>query len=113
MHHVADSHINAYTRFKLCMTENLPTIKTYDENLWVQLDDVKALPVNMSITLLYALHMRWDEAIKNLKDEDWQRAAYHPEMKKELSLWYFLQSYAWHGRHHVAQINGLREKRRW
>ncbi|GAB3416956.1 YfiT family bacillithiol transferase [Niabella aquatica] len=113
VHHVADSHINAYIRFKLCLTEDVPTIKPYNENLWALLDDVKSLPVNISITLLYALHIRWYEAIKKLSDEDWERSAYHPGMQKELSLWYFLQLYAWHGRHHVAQINGLREKMKW
>lgn len=113
VHHVADSHMNAYIRFKLCLTEEVPTIKTYDENLWAVLEDVGALPVNISITLLYALHHRWYEAIRNVRDEGWQRAVFHPEMQKELSLWYLLQSYAWHGRHHVAQINGLREKRHW
>ncbi|WP_346239333.1 YfiT family bacillithiol transferase [Niabella insulamsoli] len=113
VHHVADSHINAYVRFKLCLTEDRPVIKPYGENLWAQLDDVKNLPVNISITLLFALHSRWISAIEHLADADWQRTAYHPESKQELSLWYFLQSYAWHGRHHVAQINGLRTKMGW
>ena len=113
VHHVADSHINAYIRFKLCLTEEKPVVKPYDENLWSQLDDVKTLPINISITLLFALHHRWVAAIKDLKDSDWQRTVFHSEMQKELSLWYLLQLYAWHGRHHVAQINGLREKMRW
>lgn len=113
VHHVADSHINAYVRFKLCLTEPTPTVKPYNENLWANTDDVNTLPVNISVTLLYALHARWFAAIKNLSDGDWQRSVYHPEEEKELSLWYLLQLYAWHGRHHVAQINGLRDKMKW
>ncbi|MFT4093660.1 MAG: putative metal-dependent hydrolase [Niabella sp.] len=113
VHHVADSHINAYMRFKLCLTENIPTIKPYDENLWTQLDDVKSLPVNVSITLLFALHRRWYAAIKDLSDEQWERSVYHPGSQQELSLWHLLQMYSWHGRHHVAQIQGLRRKMNW
>lgn len=113
VHHVADSHMNAYMRFKLGLTEDNPTIKPYLEALWAELDDVKILPVNISITLLYALHTRWYAAIKNLTDEQWERTVYHPESQKELSLWHLLQLYAWHGRHHVAQINYLRDKRKW
>lgn len=113
VHHIADSHMNAYIRFKLGLTENVPQIKPYNEVLWAELDDVKNIPINVSITLLYALHMRWYAAIKELDADQWQRTVYHPELRKELSLWYFLQLYAWHGRHHVAQINGLREKMKW
>lgn len=113
VHHVADSHMNAYIRFKLALTENTPVIKPYNEALWAELDDVKCLPINISITLLYALHSRWYEAVKNLKNEQWERSVYHPAFQQEQTLWYLLQSYAWHGRHHVAQINGLREKMKW
>ena len=113
VHHVADSHINAYVRFKLGLTEPTPTIKPYNENLWANTDDVNTLPINISVTLLYALHARWFAAVKNLSDKDWQRSVYHPEEEKELSLWHLLQLYAWHGRHHVAQINGLRDKMKW
>ncbi len=113
VHHVADSHINAYVRFKLGLTEPTPTIKPYNENLWANTDDVNTLPINISVTLLYTLHARWFAAVKNLSDKDWQRSVYHPEEEKELSLWHLLQLYAWHGRHHVAQINGLRDKMKW
>jgi len=110
VHHIADSHINAYIRFKLLITEENPTFVPYDENLWIQLEDVKCLPINISVTLLFALHKRWFEALKNLKEEDWTKTGYHTGMKKQISLWFLLQMYAWHGRHHVAQINGLRAK---
>jgi hypothetical protein len=113
IHHIADSHINAYCRFKLCLTEINPTIRTYEEKRWAELDDVKDVPVNVSITLLYSLHTRWYEAIKNLQDETWQRTVFHPEHEKQLTLWHLLGMYAWHGRHHVAHINSLRERNKW
>ena len=110
VHHVADSHMNAYIRFKLGLTEDNPTIKTYEEKLWAQLDDVKNLPVNISLTLLHSLHARWYEAIKNLSDEQWNRTVFHPDQKKNLTIWHFLGLYAWHGKHHVAHINKMRER---
>jgi hypothetical protein len=113
VHHVADSHMNAYIRFKLGLTENNPTIKPYEEKLWAEMDDVKNLPINISLTLLHALHARWHEAIKNLPDEAWQRTVLHPEHNKTFTLWHFLGMYAWHGKHHVAHITSLREKNGW
>ena len=113
VHHVADSHINAYCRFKLGLTENNPTIKPYEEKEWAHLDDVKNLPVNISITLLHALHSRWYEALRNLPDESWNRTVFHPEHKKQLTLWHLLGLYAWHGKHHVAHITELRSRNNW
>jgi hypothetical protein len=113
VHHIADSHINAYCRFKLGITENNPTIRTYEEKLWAETADVKALPVNISITLLFALHQRWYHFLKSFTDSDWQKTIYHPQHKKSVTLWHLLGMYAWHGRHHIAHINGLRERMRW
>lgn len=113
VHHVADSHMNAYIRFKLGLTEDNPTIKTYQEKLWAELDDVKKLPINISLTLLHSLHLRWYEAIKNLSEEQWNRTVFHPDQKKNLTLWLFLGLYAWHGKHHVAHITNLRERMKW
>ena len=113
VHHVADSHMNAYIRFKLGLTESNPTIKPYEESLWAELNDVTAVPINISITLLYALHTRWHSALLNLPAEAWNRTVFHPEAKKEMSLYYLLGSYAWHGRHHVAHITSLRERKGW
>ncbi len=114
VHHIADSHINAYCRFKLGLTEDNPVIKPYDENEWILLHDVKKLPVNISITLLYAVHARLIEALKYVKDDSWNnRTVYHPEQKKTMRLWYLLGLYAWHGRHHVAHITSLRERMKW
>ena len=113
VHHVADSHMNAYCRFKLGYTEEKATICTYDENLWARTSDVQNLPVNISITLLHALHTRWYEFLKSFTAEDFQRTIYHPEHKKEFTLWLLLGMYAWHSRHHVAHIMALRERMNW
>ena len=113
VHHIADSHINAYIRFKLALTEDNPVIKTYEEKLWAELDDVKTLPVNISLTLLHALHRRWVAALKDLSNDDWKRKLYHSGMNKEIDVWFLLGQYAWHGKHHVAHINALRERMNW
>ena len=114
VHHVADSHMNAYCRFKLGLTENNPAIKPYDEKLWAEMNDVHKLPINISLTLLHALHTRWYEAIKHVSDNDWNnRTVFHPEQKKTMRLWFLLGMYAWHGNHHVAHINLLRKDKGW
>ena len=114
VHHVADSHINAYCRFKLALTEDNPTIKPYDEKLWAEMNDVHKLPINISLILLHALHIRWHEALKYVADNDWNnRTVFHPEHKRTMRLWYLLGLYAWHGRHHVAHITSLRERKGW
>ena len=113
VHHVADSHMNAYIRFKLGYTEQSPAIKPYEEKEWAMLADVKNLPINISITLLYALHQRWHEFLKHFSKEDWQRTLFHPDYQKQLTLWHFLGLYAWHSRHHVAHITSLRERMKW
>ncbi len=113
VHHVADSHMNAYIRFKLGLTENNPSIKPYEEKEWAKMSDTKNLPINISITLLFALHYRWHEILKNISDADWKRTVYHPEQKKDIILWALLGMYAWHGKHHVAHITSLRDREGW
>jgi uncharacterized damage-inducible protein DinB len=113
VHHLADSHMNAYVRFKLAMTEESPVIKPYDQDAWAILTDSRELPVNVSITLLHALHTRWCRFMDDLSGEQWQRTIYHPEREAQLSLWELLKSYAWHGRHHTAHILTLRERMNW
>ena len=113
VHHVPDSHIHAYIRFKLALTENNPAIKPYDEVAWANLSDTQDVPINVSLTLLHALHSRWVRLMKNMDEEDWQRTIYHPEHKRTLTLWNLLGSYAWHGKHHVAHITSLRERMGW
>ena len=113
VHHIADSHMNAYVRFKLGLTEDNPAIRPYEEKLWAELNDVKDLPINISLTLLHALHIRWYEALKDLSDEQWNRTVVHPEHNRQMTLWYLLGMYAWHGKHHVAHITSLRERNGW
>lgn len=114
VHHVADSHMNAYCRFKLGYTEENPTIRPYDEKQWAETTDVQHLPVNISITLLYALHQRLYEFLLSLTDADWQeKTVIHPEHGKQFTLWHLLGMYSWHGRHHTAHITTLREKMSW
>jgi hypothetical protein len=113
VHHVADSHMNAFIRIKLGLTEDNPTIKPYDEQAWANLSDVKNIPINVSITLLYAVHARMLEVLKNIKTEEWNRTVVHPEHGKQMTLWYLLGMYAWHGKHHTAHINQLREREGW
>jgi hypothetical protein len=113
VHHVADSHMNAYMRFKLGYTEENATIRPYEEKLWATTTDVQHLPINISLTLLFALHQRWYEFLKHFTNEDWQRTVYHPEHKKTFTLWHLLGMYAWHSRHHTAHITNLREQRGW
>lgn len=113
VHHVADSHINAYVRFKLGYTEPVPSIKTYEEGLWAQTKDVEELPVNISITLLFALHERWVTFLQSFSDADWEKTIMHPGLGKEVNLWHMLGMYAWHGRHHTAHITTLKERMGW
>lgn len=113
VHHVADSHMNAYIRFKLRLTEDSLVIKPYNEKAWAEMRDTGNLPVNISLTLLHALHLRWHEVLRNMSREDLDKIVYHPEHKKEMTLWYLLGSYAWHGRHHTAHITSLRERMNW
>ena len=113
VHHVADSHINAYCRFKLGLTENNPTIRPYEQDLWAQLSDTQNLPINISLTLLHALHARWYEILRNMGDADWNKTIVHPEHGKTFTLWHLLGMYAWHGKHHVAHVRNLREKMGW
>jgi len=109
VHHIADSHMNAYIRFKLGMTELNPAVKSYEEKLWADLADVQLLPVNVSITLLHALHARWYAAIKDLTELQWNRTVIYPSTQKETTLWHLLGMYAWHGNHHVAHILSFRK----
>ena len=113
VHHVADSHLNAYCRFRLGLTEDKPAIRPYDEKAWALLSDVQTIPINVSITLLYALHTRWYATISDLTLKDWEREVYHPEADKVMTLWYLLGSYAWHSRHHVAHVTSLRDRMGW
>ena len=111
VHHVADSHMNAYVRVKLALTETSPAIKTYDEKLWAELPDSR-LSVEVSLGLLEMLHARWMVLLRTMKEEAYARRWRHPE-HGERTLDYLLQLYAWHSRHHVGHVRSLRERMRW
>lgn len=109
VHHVADSHVNAYVRFKLALTEDDVTVKSYEEQLWAELDDVRELPVNISITLLHALHTRLYTAIKDLRVDQWNRTLNYPGKPAPVTIWFLLGMYSWHGKHHTAHILSYRK----
>jgi hypothetical protein len=112
VHHVPDSHLNSYIRFRWALTEEEPTIKAYFEDRWAELPDARTGPVEVSLRLLECLHARWVGLLRSLSEEQWKRAFRHPELglitlEKNSAL------YAWHGRHHVAHIEKLRERMGW
>jgi hypothetical protein len=113
VHHVPDSHMNAYTRFKLALTEDTPTIKPYDEAKWAELDDGKSKLVDDSLALLEALHVRWVFLLKRMKPADFARKLNHPEWDAPMNLDVLLALYAWHGKHHVAHVMELRKREGW
>ena len=112
VHHLADSHMNAYVRYRLALTENEPTIKPYNEAQWAELIDAKTAPIEVSLLLLESLHDRWVTLLKSLAPSDWSRTFRHPELGV-VSLEKNLALYSWHGRHHVAHITSLRERMTW
>lgn len=109
VHHVADSHINAYARFRLAATEEHPTIKPYDERRWADLPDAREADVALSLALLDALHARWTLLLRGLPDEAFARVFVHPE-NGAVPLDRALAHYAWHGAHHVAHVTKWRER---
>ena len=113
VHHVADSHMNAFIRFKLGLTEDNPPIKPYKQDAWANLNDSKIVPINVSITLLHALHARWGALLNGISSEELERTVFHPEQNKEITLWHLLGIYAWHSKHHVAHITALRDSMKW
>ncbi len=112
VHHLPDSHLNSYVRFKLALTQDHPTIIAYDENVWANLADAREAPIDASLDLLDALHRRWVSFLRSLKGADFQRTFNHPEIGV-VSLDKNIALYAWHGPHHVAHITSLRERMEW
>src|SRR5437868_11414108 len=106
-HHIPDSHMNAYIRFKLALTEQEPTIKPYQEDLWAELADTKDTAVEVSLALMETLHQRWTNLLRSIGEEEWRRTFRHPELGT-VRLDTNVALYGWHGRHHVAHITGLR-----
>jgi uncharacterized damage-inducible protein DinB len=111
VHHVADSHLNAYGRFKLALTEDKPIIKPYDQERWAELPD-SALPVTISLSLIDALHKRWVTLLRALNVSDFEKTFIHPE-SGEVSVGRNIGIYAWHGQHHLAHITSLRSRKGW
>ena len=110
IHHVADSHMNCYFRYRLALTEDNPTIRPYDEKAWAELPDVAATPILVSLALVEALHLRWVTLLHHLTDEQWQRTFYHPGYQTTHTLDHTLGLYAWHGRHHLGHLKLLLPK---
>ena len=104
IHHIADSHMNSMIRFKWALTEDHPTIKTYDEGAWAKLSDYTTTPISVSLQLLQALHIRWINLMMSFTTTEWERTVVHPEMGKTISLNEFLALYAWHSEHHLEHI---------
>lgn len=113
VHHLPDSHINSYMRFKLALTEENPTIRPYWEDRWAELSDGKSAPVEYSLAFLDALHARWVLTLQNMSEDDFKRTFFHPESKETVDLDTNLQIYAWHCRHHLAHITSLKERMGW
>ncbi len=112
VHHVPDSHLNAYIRLKLALTEEAPVIKPYDETAWAELVDTTSVPVDVSLDLLEAVHRRWVALLRAMKDEDFRREYVHPDSGRH-ALDHLVALYAWHGPHHVAHITTTRARMGW
>jgi hypothetical protein len=112
IHHLPDSHMNAYIRFRWALTEDEPTIKPYDESAWAKLPDASTGPVTMSVNLLEALHTRWAALLDTLKPEDLERTYMHPESGRG-TIGKLVATYAWHGKHHLAHITSLIQRNNW
>jgi hypothetical protein len=114
VHHLADSHLNSQVRFRLALTEANPLIKPYNEAAWAELPDARTSSVDGSLSLLTGLHRRWALLLRSLSDADWKKTFRHPEYEgRDLSLEWAAGLYAWHCRHHLAHITGLRERNHW
>ena len=113
VHHLPDSHLNAYTRFRLTLTEDQPTIRPYREDRWAELADAQQGPITLSLPLLTSLHRRWVVLLQSLTDKDFARAYVHPDQDQPVRLDVALANYAWHGTHHLAHITTLKERKAW
>jgi uncharacterized damage-inducible protein DinB len=112
VHHLPDSHMNSYTRFRLALTEDNPAIKAYEEAAWAELADARSAPIELSLSLLESLHRRWVILLRSMGAADFARTFQHPEAGRT-TLDHSLGLYAWHGRHHLAQIMGVRQRHGW
>lgn len=112
-HHVCDSHLNSFIRFKWTLTEDNPTIKTYHEALWAEQPEEKSGPIDLSLDLLDTLHRRWVVVLRNISAQEWNRTFVHPETNRTLNLKWLVGLYAWHGAHHTGHIQSLKDRMGW
>jgi len=112
VHHIPDSHMNSYVRFKLALTEDQPTIKPYDEKLWAEMPEARTAPIEISLDMVDTLHRRWSLMLQNMTEADFERSIFHPEIGA-LKLKSLVAGYGWHCRHHVAQIVATRHRMGW
>jgi hypothetical protein len=113
VHHIADSHVNSFTRFKLALTEDEPAIRPYYEDRWALLGDSIQAPIELSTRMIAALHERWTYLLHSMSDTDYGRTFFHPESLRVFRLDFILGFYSWHGRHHVTHITSLRDRKGW
>jgi len=113
VHHIADSHMNSLIRFKLGLTEDNPTIKPYDQAAWANMEDVSALPANVSLQIINGVHQRFVHVLQNMSDDDFKRTIFHPEMNKSIALDKMLALYGWHSEHHYMHLKNLKKSRAW
>jgi uncharacterized damage-inducible protein DinB len=112
VHHVPDSHLNAYVRCKLALTEEEPTIRPYHEERWAELPEARSAPIEPSLALLESLHRRWELGLRGMAAADWERMLVHPDSGRQ-SVEQLVALYVWHGRHHVAHVTALRRREGW
>jgi hypothetical protein len=113
VHHCADSHMNAFSRFKLARTEDNPTIYPYHENLWAELEDSKNLPLDPSLSMIDGIHARWSMLLKHFSADDFARTFFHPQQDRNVRLDFTTLMYAWHCKHHLAHITNLKSFKGW
>ena len=113
VHHLADSHMNAFCRIKLTLTEDSPAIKPYEEGAWAEMSDYTSLPIDPSLNIIRGLHLRMVNVLKNISKTDFQKHYVHPEYGKTYTLEAVLALYAWHSNHHLAHITELKKRMGW
>lgn len=113
VHHIPDSHINSYVRYKWTLTEDNPTIKAYYEDRWAELPDTQYAPVALSLDLLKAVHQRWVVLLRHMQEDDWAKSFVHPGGQRTIRLDTALAMYVWHGKHHLAHIESLKQRKGW
>lgn len=113
VHHVADSHMNAFIRMKLALTQEQPTIVPYDQEVWAEMVDTASLSIDLSLHIVRGLHVRWVALWESLREDDYQRAYFHPESRKLVTMDDHLQTYSWHGHNHIEQIERIAQAQGW